>query len=149
MAPAFEGMTRHFPCHGDDAREKASRIFYSRIAERDLSKRPPRMKPPAARRHHAAVAVGDEWVLVHGGEVFDQPPLTAVVGEIFLLHTPTLRWFQPPALWLDATGNWETLIGPRPRKGHTLVRLTSGEIVLFGGLKGIDVASDETWLLEV
>ena len=106
----------------------------------------------AARHHHAAVSVGDEWVLLHGGDVFDLPPSQSITGEIFLLHTPTLRWFQPPALWLDATGGSGTFVGERRRHGHTAVRLASGEIVLFGGLEWVgraSVTSVETWLLEL
>ena len=106
------------------------------------------MKLPAARRHHAAVSVGDEWLLLYGGEVFDLPPSRAVVGEIHLLHTPTLRWFQPPALWLEGGGEG-TLTNERRRRGHTAVRLTSGEVVLFGGLKEAGQVSDEAWLLEL
>ena len=109
------------------------------------------MKLPAARRHHAAVSVGDEWLLLYGGEVFDLPPSLAVVGEIHLLHTPTLRWFQPPALWLDSTAadGGGALVVERRRRGHTAVRLASGEVVLFGGLDERGDASDETWLLEL
>ena len=107
-----------------------------------------------ARRRVAAASRRVERgpaVLVHGGEVFDLPPSQAVVGEIHLLHTPTLRWFQPPSLWLDATaaGAGGALVGERRRRGHTLVRLASGEVVMFGGLNERGAASDETWLLEL
>jgi len=64
--PAFEGMARNFPCHGSDARPIAIRLFYSRLLLAN-SRRTPRMQPAAARRHHVAVSVGDEWVLLHGG----------------------------------------------------------------------------------
>ena len=134
-------MARHFPCHGDDARQHASRLFYSRLG---TARPAPRATPPAARRHHVAVSVGDEWVLVHGGEIFDLPPSQAVSGEVFLLHTPTLRWFQPPALWSSGTFLREFRL-----RGHTAVRLASGEVVLFGGLRENGATSDATWLLEI
>ena len=102
-------LLRHFPCHGTDARAHATAVFYSHVPDRKAApgesaaaaSRAPRMERPPARKHHATVAVGNALVLVHGGEVYDAAPSQAVSGATYLLHASTLRWAQPPALFLS------------------------------------------------
>ena len=167
-------LLRHFPCHGADARAHAQRLFYDRVVGRQndaragesghAATRAPRMEKPQARRHHASVAVGDELVLLHGGEVYDAPPSHSVDGATYLLHVPTLRWAQPPSLFVatsaestrraraprvaaerpreDAAETRTRLVPPPRRCGHTAVAVpglgSRGCVLMFGGQTGAD-----------
>ena len=123
------------------------------------------------------VLVPGALVLVHGGEVYDATPSQAVSGATYLLHAPTLRWAQPPALFLSNAATPAAAAAPAPalagavpphdslasrlvapprRSGHTAVVIggdgdVGGHVLLYGG-HGADsnrAVSNDVWLLEL
>ena len=149
-------MLRHFPCHGADARPHSSRVFHSNLKPKlAQAMRVPRLEPPASRRHHAAVAFGGEHLLLHGGNLYKQASHPAC-ADVHLLHVPSMRWAQPPMLFLTGsppiTG---ASFAPPPRRcGHCaqVVEMGAGSshaILMFGGLDEAGNACGDTWVVEL
>ena len=167
-------LLHHFPCHEADARAHAASVFYSRLrpAVAPIAK-PPRCRAPQPRRHHVAVSVTDELLLLHGGELYDQPPSQAVCAEVHLLHLPRLRWSQPPSFALtpcdtgvqpapppsggtsgSALAQTAARYAPVPRRrGHCAQAVEAGGagqvVLMFGGLDGVGRFCADAWLLEL
>lgn len=115
--------------------------------------RPTRLEPPASRRHHISLAIGDDALLLHGGQVYDQAPSQAISPDFYLLHTPSLRWAQPPVLCSVAGASATPTFNSLPRRaGHCGQIVSVGgakQVVLFfGGLDELGRLSSDAWVLE-
>ncbi|KAL1527724.1 hypothetical protein AB1Y20_009109 [Prymnesium parvum] len=174
--PRVSCLFHHFPCHGVEARPHANDVFYGKLtAESMQAIRPPRLEPAASRRHHVAISVNDDTLMIHGGELYNH---TAVSAEVYLLHVATLRWCQPPVFFLDrqpeesmshgssaaspeesnsngspAASPTKTSLSAPPRlRGHCAqtVDASGARIaIMFGGCDLHGKPCKETWLLEL
>ena len=104
-------------------------------------------------------------------ELYDAAPSHAICGATYVLHAPSLRWSQPPALFLseDAPATAppaaaaspsahdslaSRLVAPPRRCGHTAVLVASeggggGHVLMYGGHGADGAVCDDVWRLEV
>ena len=88
----------------------------------------PRFDPPSSRRHHASLSLGEDLLLLHGGQLFNKAPSHAICSELHLLHVPSLRWAQPPVLFLAGAPPLSAAsFAPPPRRcGHCAQAVEAG-----------------------
>jgi len=119
------------PCRGGGGRGGGGDVCGASDFLQRIKSRTSMSKAPPPRHRHVAVPIGNDAILIHGGETFDGKSKTAV-ADLFLV------WFEVSSKDKSSVAKWAKLDAgdsSPPLASHSAVSVGPMEIAVFGGFE--------------